>query len=235
MNCLIFLTHNFTPEFINTLKKLDDIPIENSNLEIIVLFDITNIFDENIEEQFNNIKIIKINRILTSYDVWGHTMYINYFRQNYNDIDKYNYIWIIENDVYYLNSFREFIKRHDSFDYDLLVSEYGTRSLNWKWTQSLIGFKNIKNIGVLAVILRFSKKLMKNLIDNIDKNYYGYLEAILPHICLENNMSIQQFLPELCGILTTRKNIPLMNLIIKDIVNKTNYFIEPKIYHPIKL
>ena len=57
----------------------------------------------------------------------------------------------------------------------------------------------------------------------------------MPNICLENNLSIQQFLPELCGILTTQKNLPVMNLIIQDIVNKTNYFIEDKIYHPIKL
>jgi hypothetical protein len=162
-------------------------------------------------------------------------MYINYFRQNYSDIKKYNYIWIIENDVYYLNSFKEFIIRHENYNYDLLVPEYGLRHINWIWTGRLRGFKNIRNIGVLAVILRFSQKLLLNLIDNLDKKYYGYLEAILPNICIENNLSIQQFLPELCGILTTQKNLPIMNLIIQDIVNKTNFFIEDKIYHPIKL
>ena len=36
-------------------------------------------------------------------------MYINYFKQNYNDIKKYKYIWIIENDVYFKDSFINFI------------------------------------------------------------------------------------------------------------------------------
>jgi len=231
MECIIFLTHNFTTEFINTLKKLDNI----DQLDIIVLFDIDNPYDDKVDNLFINIKIIKINRIKTSYDQWGHTMYINYLRKNYDLIIKYNYIWIIENDVYFKGPFNDFINKYKNYNYDLLVPEYGLRNINWLWTKNLKGFKNINNIGVLAVIIRFSQKLLLNLINNLDINYFGYLEAILPHICLEYNFSIQQFLPEDCGILTTKKNHPLMNLIIQDIVNKTNFYIENKIYHPIKL
>jgi hypothetical protein len=233
MNCVIFLTHNFNKEFINTLNKVDN--KTNNNFEIIVLFDSNNNYDTSIEKKFNNIKIIKINRIATSYDRLGHSMYINYFKKNYEDIKKYNYIWIIENDVYYPNSLIDFMNIYNSHNYDLLVTEYGIRSDNWYWLKSLKGFKDINKIGVLAVIMRFSQELLYKLIDNIDINYYGYLEVVLPHICIENGLIIQQFLPEHYGILTTDNNCQLLKLIINDIENGTKIFIEDKLYHPIKI
>jgi hypothetical protein len=83
--------------------------------------------------------------------------------------------------------------------------------------------------------MRFSQKFLKTLIDTIDKKYFGFLEAILPHICIENNLSIQQFLPEMCGILTTDNNMNLLEVIKKDIIENKRNFIENRIYHPIKL
>ena len=83
--------------------------------------------------------------------------------------------------------------------------------------------------------MRFSQNFLLKLIDTIDTNYFGYLEAILPHICLENNLSIHQFLPETCGILTTNPNLPLLRIIKNDIINNKLDFIENKIYHPIKM
>ena len=232
MDCICLLTHDFKGEFINTLVKIDRDP-NIKNFKVIVLFDTNN--EYNISNQFENIDIIKINRISSSYDNYGHSMYINYFKQNYVSIKTYRYIWFIENDVYYPNSLITFINSHEAYNYDLLVSEYGTRSVNWCWTSSLKGFKHVSNIGVLAVIMRFSAELLLKLIDNIDKNYFGYLEAILPHICMENNLTIHQFLPEMCGILTTDCNLPLLNLIRADIQQNTRYYTENKIYHPIKL
>jgi hypothetical protein len=231
---IIFLTHNFNKEFINTLSKIDN-DTNINNFKVIVLFDMNNIYDNNIDNKFKNIEIIKINKIESSYDRLGHTMYLNYFKQNYNLIDKYDYIWIIENDVYYPDSLIEFININNNYHSDLLVSEYGTRSLNWGYTSDLKGFTKTFNIGVLAVIMRISQKLLIKLIDNIDINYYGYLESILPHICLENNLTIQTFLPETCGILTTDNSSPLIKLIESNIVDNKNNYIEKKIYHPIKL
>jgi hypothetical protein len=83
--------------------------------------------------------------------------------------------------------------------------------------------------------MRFSQDLLYKLIDNIDINFSGFLEILLPHICIEYNLSIQQFLPEMCGILTTDNNLPLLKLIRDDIKNNTNLYIENKIYHPIKM
>ena len=234
MNCIIFLTHNFNPEFLNTLKKINN-DNEVTNYKVIVLFDNSKNYDNKIDSYFKNISIIKIDRIKLSYDHLGHTMYINYFRNNNNEIQKYDYFWIIENDVYYLKSFIKFIKIHNDYDHDLLVSEYGLRNSKWWCLPTLTGFEIKQNIGVLAVIMRLSKKLLLNMIDNLDINYFGYLEAILPHICIQYGFTIQQFLPETCGILTTNVNLPLLKIIAHNIKNNTGKYIENKIYHPIKL
>lgn len=234
MDCIILLTHNFKDIFINALLKIDNDSNIN-NFKVIILFDNKHEYDNDINNKFKNISIIKTDRVNTSYDNLGHSMYINYFKNNYDSIKNYRYIWIIENDVYYPNSLIEFINCNNNFNYDLLVSEYGLRHPNWPWTNSLKGFDNIKNIGVLAVIMRFSQNFLLKLIDTIDTNYFGYLEAILPHICLENNLSIHQFLPETCGILTTNPNLPLLRIIKNDIINNKLDFIENKIYHPIKM
>jgi hypothetical protein len=83
--------------------------------------------------------------------------------------------------------------------------------------------------------MRFSQDMLLKLIDTIDVKYFGFLEASLPNICIENNLTIHQFLPEKCGILTTDKNLQLLQMINNDIINNTRKFIEDKIYHPIKL
>jgi hypothetical protein len=236
MNCVIFLTHNFKDEFLKQLIKLDS-DNEINNYDIVVLFDNKNTYDIEIDKKFKNIRIIKTNITKTSYDpfVGGHTMYINYFRDNKDIIEKYQNIWILENDVYYPNSFIEFFKIYDTYNYDLLVSEYGTRDINWYWRYNKNGFINNCNVGVYGFIMRLSKRLLLNLIENLDKNYFGYLEVILPHICLDNNFSIQEFIPDTCGIVTVHSSNVFLKLIENDIKNNTKLYIEDKIYHPIKL
>jgi hypothetical protein len=234
MQLIIFLTHNFSEVFVNTLVKINN-TVDINNYKIIILFDKDNNYDNIIVDNLKNIEIIEINKIQTSYDALGHSMYINYFRNNYNEIQKYDYIWVIENDVYYPNSFIDFINIHNSFNHDLLVSEYGVRSSYWYWANNLHGFKNKYNIGSFAFIIRFSQKFMLKLIDTIDKTYFGYLEIILPHICIENNLSIQQFQPDTCGIVSTDNDIPLMEIIRNEIKENKRKYIQNKIYHPIKL
>jgi hypothetical protein len=98
-----------------------------------------------------------------------------------------------------------------------------------------MGFSKNYDMGVLAVIMRFSQRFLLNLIDNLDSNYCGYLEILIPNICKEYSLSINQFLPELCGILTPSNEVPLMRLIKEDIENNTRNYLEDKIYHPVKL
>ncbi len=230
-NLIIFLTHHFNDIFLNTLKKINNTYTDS---DVIVLFDNDKNYDITINDILPNIKIFKINRIQTSYDRLGHSMYINFFRNNQQLLNQYKYFWIIENDVYFPENLKIFIDKHSIYNYDLLVPEYGCRDVSWGWIQSLYGFKKTFDIGVLAVIMRMSSKLMSLLINSIDIIYSGYIEAILPHICIDNNLSIQQFLPELCGVLTTDNNNPIIKLIKQDIINNTKNIIEYKIYHPIK-
>ena len=238
MNCIVFVTHNFGKEFVNALDKIDTDP-NIGKYKVLVLCDASaNISSEektSISTKFQHIEIVFIRRIQSSYDTMGHTMYIHYFRQHIDKMLQYRYFWIIENDVYYPNSLLEFTENHEKYNYDLLVSNYSVRPLNWCWTRSLAGFRSVRNVGIFAFIMRFSVRLLCILIDTIDRVHSGYLEAVLPHICIEYDLTIQQFLPELCGILTTDNADPCVKLIRDDIQNRTNVAIENKIYHPVKL
>jgi len=225
---LIFLTHNFEDVFKETLEKID--ASRSDDLDVIVLFDNSGNQNPDIAliEQFQNIKIVPIQKIPTSYDRLGHTLYLNYFRKNQEELNKYDYVWIIENDVYFHGNFKTFINKHNFYKYDLMVPEYGTRATNWHWMPTLRGFTKIHNIGVMVAIMRMSKRLLATLLAEIDLSIAGYVEAVLPHICIDHNFSIQCFLPELCGVITTNKNHPLLKVIKSDIANKTELFIEKK-------
>ena len=231
-NLLIFLTHDFKPVFLETLKRNDKY---YKHLEMIVLFDNTKIYDESIGEMLEHIKIIKIDKDKTSYDQMGHAMYITYFKNNRLLINNYDYFWIIENDVYFPEEYNYLIDKHRLFDPDLLVTQNGCRWEFWYHKDEICGFKNKKNLGVYAFIMRFSKKFLTVLIQNVDIKYYGYLEALLPNLCIEENLSISQFMPCLCGLLSTDNESPFLKLIERDILEGTRHFLENKLYHPIKL
>ena len=94
MDCIILLTHNFKDIFINALLKIDNDSNIN-NFKVIILFDNKHEYDNDINNKFKNISIIKTDRVNTSYDNLGHSMYINYFKNNYDSIKNYRYIWII--------------------------------------------------------------------------------------------------------------------------------------------
>lgn len=231
---LIFLTHNFESCFQKTLQRMQG--SSNEDLDIIVLWDNNSYNNPDIvrAKLVENVRIIPTQKALTSYDTMGHALYLSYFKNNQDELRKYKYVWIIENDVYFNGNIIDFINEHNTFEYDLMVPEYGVREYNWHWTQTLGGFTTIHNIGVHAFIMRMSNPFLSTLLVNIDLSITGYVEAILPHICIEYGLSIQCFLPRLCGILTTDRDNPLLKAIKDDISNNTDLYIENKLYHPIK-
>lgn len=224
---VIFITHNFLPNFIHQLQQFDN----DNDRQIIVLYDSINL---PINVKFKYIEIIPMQRINSTYDNTGHTMYISFFRQNEYILSQFKNIWIIENDVHFQCGIDYFIRKHKDYNYDVLVPEYGLRCENWYHTKTLRGFEHVSNIGVLMPLIRFSNKFLSHLIQNIDKNYFGFMEAIIPHICIKYNYTIATFLPDLLGVMNVYGG-PLIELIKKDIVNNTEYVIEDKVYHPIKL
>jgi hypothetical protein len=231
-NLCCFLTHDFKPVFLETLQKMD---AQFTNLDVVVLFDSSAELKLDINH-FKHIKIIHTEKTKTSYDTKGHTLYISHFKKNINILKKYNYVWMIENDVYTSGTFKDFIDKHVHINCDVLVSEHGSRDVNWSWTKKLIGFENIYNIGILAVCTRFSSRFLINLVMNIDRKFAGYVEAIVPHLCKKYNYSINTFLPELMGTMNVYGG-PVITQIIKNISEHSKpYLIEDdKIYHPIKL
>jgi len=227
-----FLTHDFKPVFLEALKKMDT---QFINLDVVVLFDSSAELHIDINH-FKHIKIIPTEKIKTSYDSKGHTLYISYFKKNINILKKYNYVWMIENDVYTSGTFKDFIDKHKHINCDVLVSEHGGRDSDWSWTKKLVGFEKTYNIGILAVCTRFSTRFLLNLVINIDRKFAGYVEAIVPHLCKKFNYSINTFLPELVGTMNVYGG-PVIEQIIKNInTNAIPNLIElNKIYHPIKL
>jgi hypothetical protein len=230
---VIFLTHNFRPIFSKTLIEFD-LTIDD-RIGSVVLFDAKSSYPCDIE--LKNIKIEKVETNLRLYDsvTRAHNFTIEYLNKNPNLMEEFDYFWVVENDVYYHGSFRSFIDIHDKYEYDLLVPEFGLRPLNWGWPGAMKGISNSSQIGVTAVIHRLSKKLINILVPGIiNGTFSGHLESLLPHLCIERNMNIQQFIPNYyCSVNTFRSKF--IGLIESDIINKTNIYIENKLYHPVKL
>lgn len=219
----IFLTHHFEEPFLSFITKF---PSNNC----VILFDCNGIKPDHASINIR-IPIINMERIKTSYDSFGHSMYISFIRQNKQLLKKYDYFWIIENDVYVpfkINGNQTFMDIHQQYDYDLMVPEYGVRKPSWCWLRTLQGFKEIKPIGVTGVIMRMSSKFLKELL-KIDIEFTGYMEAVLPQLCIHKGFNIQCFLPEYIGKITTDREDLLMRQIMKN-----PDLIEEKLYHPFK-
>jgi hypothetical protein len=232
-NLVLFLTHNFKPIFTKTLKLIDS--LIDSSFNAIILYDNNSKDLQKIE--LNNIDIIRMTADRVSYDSFtiAHNFVLRYLYENPELLKIYDYIWVIENDVYFHGNLKYFINYHDSYTYDLLVPEFGVRPPGWMWIPQLTGIKNKQQIGVTAVIHRISNNFAKYLIDGYYLNKFsGHIEALLPHLCLQENFTIQQFCPDLCCSINTFRS-KFLDLIEKDILNNTNFYIEHKLYHPIKL
>jgi hypothetical protein len=219
----IFLTHHFEEPF---LSFISGFPPKNC----VILFD----SDNPLPEVSLKIPIVKMKKINTSYDPFGHSMYISFLRLHKHLLNKCDYFWVIENDVYVPHKisinekFTTFMKIHRNYSYDLMVPEYGVRNPEWCWLKTLKGFDSIHSIGITGPIIRLSSRLMQELL-NIDNKFSGYMEVVLPHICLKNDFSIQCFLPEYIGKVTTDRDDPLL----RQITNNPE-LIEQKLYHPFK-
>lgn len=230
---VIFLTHNFKPIFSQTLKNFDT--SIDQRIDSIILFDENS--SESCEINLKNISVKKIKTQILCYDppTRAHNFVIEFLHNNFDMINKYDYFWVIENDVYFHGSLRWFIDLHDEYECDLLVPEFGLRQQNWGWPRLMTGLTDVQQIGVTAVIHRLSKKLVDILVPGIiDGSFSGHVESLLPHLCIEKNLKIQQFIPDYCCSINTYRN-KFLDLIEQDIKNGTNHYIEQKMYHPIKL
>jgi hypothetical protein len=228
---VVFLTHDFKPVFLKTLRNLEG--SLDQSMDSLVLFDSSKEIPTGLD--LGKISIHESNRHPSAFDPIGqaHNFYLDFFRSKMNILDQYDYIWILENDVYYHGNIREFFDIHSSYEHDLLVPEFGLRHKGWCWLGGTKGIK-VRPIGATAVVYRASSAFMKFVVENVNSNIVGHMEVVLPHICLDYNFSVQQFIPDhICSVNTFRS--PFLDLIERDIQEGTNLYVQKKIYHPVKL
>lgn len=228
---VIFLTHDFKPVFRQTLLRLDS-SLDDS-LDAVVFLDSSKELPDDL--YLRKITIKKATRHPSSFDPLGqaHNFYLDFFKKNPEVIGLYDYFWILENDVYYHGNIREFFEIHSQYDQDLLVPEYGLRHKGWCWLSGTQGI-NVTPTGVTAVMYRASSRLMDLMVRKLDSEIRGHMEVVLPHMCLENGLSIQQFIPDHMGAMNTFRS-PLIDLVEKDLSESTQNYVQKKLYHPIKL
>jgi len=237
---VFFLTHNCEPIFCKTLNSffIDDHRKDTT----AVLFDVNSDKDLDILNSIQNVVIYKAKNIISSintYDCLGgaHNFVLEYLHFNPEELHKYDYFWIIENDVYFHGNLIDFLKDYDSNHFcDLLVPEFGLRSkTSWVWPKTVQGIPVDEEIGVSAPIMRISSRLAHSLVSGIiNKKICGFFESLLPNLCIYNDYSIRTFKPEDLGVFNTFKT-KTISLIEQDILNNSNFYIENKLYHPIKL
>lgn len=203
-------------------------------MDAVVLFDSSKQIPHGLD--LGRISIQKSDRHPSPFDPIGqaHNFYLDFFRKNPDVLDRHDYVWVLENDVYYHGNIREFFEIHSSYDHDLLVPEFGLRNAGWCWLNGTRGIKDVRPIGATAVIYRASSGLMRFVVDKVNSEIVGHMEVVLPHICLEHGFSIQQFIPDhMCSVNTFRS--PFLDLIERDVLEGSERYAQKKLYHPVKL
>lgn len=238
---IIFLTHKFNRVLIDNIKNLKE------KSDVVILFDKSadmNLHYSNLSEHdketIDSVALIEGDRTKINYDpLGGHSMYYNFFKENSAYLEKYEHIWVFENDVYYTGDIIQLISSHKHMKQDVLVSEFGGREPKWRWETDGLSdnFKELYDYtGVLACVCRFSSKYMKIFIQDLDTKFSGYLEIIIPLICQKYNLSIAQIIPNYIG-----KSYHIGSYATDMISNKIQENVQPskyprnKLYHPIKL
>jgi hypothetical protein len=224
--CLITLRPNkIWCDFLNTFSKY----------KIFVIIDDNNFDASSFKSNYSNITFIQINDqkckdnffINTSYIVfkkeiigWEKALY--YFSiENIN----HNYIWFMEDDVFFYNENTiENIDMKYKCD-DLLSRKYDINkhgnTTEWLWNR--INMYNISPpyYNGMMCCVRFSKKMLEH-IHNYGKNNKTllFLEALFPTIAIKNNLIYNT--PDEFDEIHWRKDFVVTDLI------KSN------LYHPIK-
>jgi hypothetical protein len=237
---VFFLTHNCESIFYKTLNHF--FADEYRKTSGVVLYDESSDKNLDILNSIPNITIYKAKNIVSSigiYDCLGgaHNFVLEYLYSNPQLFQKYDYFWIIENDVYFHGNLINLLKDYDyNHHCDLLVPEFGLRESSWIWPNTIQGIPAYSEIGIFAPICRISSRLA-NLVSYgiIDRHFCGFFESLLPNLCICHDYSIRTFKPQNLSIFNPFK-AKTISLIEQDILNNTEFYIEKnKLYHPIKL
>ena len=177
------------------------------------------------------------------HDGGGHVMYMQYVHQNRKFVSEFNFVWCVENDVYFTGSMNEFIKEYDNDVSDVLATQLINIDESWNWLSSLRGFdmKEVVLMQAWLMAARFKPFVLIHMASALGKDFDGFLEALMPNFCRrydyslsaikhEHNSEVTVYANELCDKIATmikQKNPDTMK---SELNLKENI-----ILHPVKL
>lgn len=226
-----FLTHDFKPAFRRTLSSVDSSPRPGRDVEVLL----DDRFDLPADLNLINIRVSKCRRHPSPFDPLGqaHNFYIDRLSDDAGLLARNEYFWFVENDVYFHGNISDFFDAHSSFETDLLVPEFGHRHRGWCWLSGARGVE-VEPIGVTSVIYRASRRLLNSVLGSISSGVQAHMEVLLPNLCRQRGMTVNQFIPDLVSFCNTFAS-PFNPLIQSDILSGQSNYIQRKLYHPMKI
>lgn len=250
-NIYILRTH-FIHQVI--LEKYAQFIKDFGEYNVFILLDVTNI--KNIEPEYidwyneleSNGKIIKIdetkcieiNPLHNQFKEHGmHYRAEAPIAHLYRNIKReYDYMWLIEYDVYCKGSFLNALEPCNTIRCDFLSKGGDDRNKkrtyrehrSWCWFRNLFGnvdkaVKMHDRVGCFFPVNRFSRAMLEAIDENLGKGT-GFCEVYFPCLCLMKNLSYEVIPEQVFGIFNFRPNHK------KDVLDFTAE--SNKLYHPVK-
>lgn len=205
--------------------------------DVYLLYDMTAGFDSQKMSCFDNIYTFDTS-ILSEL---GYYAFVNKFDGNchfpvlkfyFDNASKYDYVWVIEDDVVFTGDWSMLFNAFFEDDADLVASfirPYSDDKL-WPWWDSL-GFPDDENLDIQNLyasfnpVYRLSSKAIKCLDTDMRRGWCGHFEATIPTILKKNDLKIKDI--NKISKFYTENSHSWLPLFVQDFKKNT-------IYHPVK-
>lgn len=221
--CILFVSHKTDKHSINQFTKLKN---DIHNINDITLYYCT-LIKNNIPNSVTTNVIKYNNDIINMQD--GSKNPFKILENNYNNINDYDYYYIIEYDVYFSGSWKYLIEKLNSeSNADLLGAyikkfDYSNNINEWMWfnkyTNNETNFdSNIKYLLKSCVsFMRISNAALKFIVNYNNSNIKNYIyELYLPTLLYNYNYSIQS--------LSSNENEDSLEFYYTDIIKPNNFY-----------
>lgn len=162
-----------TEDMYNTMKKIFP---EHKIFFIVDSINKTNIFPKGYNTLDINIDVLKELSLYyeDSKIAWKAGDYSYYVSLKYD----WDYMWLIEPDVYISSDLYNFIKKIDQKKEDLITTKYGERNSNWIWKNRLVTTTQFKRVWwsffpltrVSRTLVESSYEVRKEITKNLRQN-----------------------------------------------------------------
>jgi len=192
-NVIVLRTHFFS-------QRWHDILIKLSPAYYVVV-----VIDGRVQElRYDDFKVVKFNvpnvsslELKTANDMqWRFGDYALYLAHNAlkNDNITYDYMWLVEPDVYMRAPFSEMISSCAENSYDLLTSYFGVAGPDWMWCKYRHELSSKNVYMTFFPFMRLSNRLVTDLIsERIKLNTMANDESFVGTFVGNNNYSVNLF------------------------------------------